>query len=110
MNETKTVWHPYPETQPNFYEPVLITMERLDGSRFVAIDLLHLVPYLSVGKCWSYETDEQIVVAWAELPEPYTEKVVDMHQDAVIARKYLQGDPETLKILHIFYEKKDEYR
>lgn len=71
MNGTKTVWHPYPETQPNFYEPVLITMERLDGSRFVAIDLLHLVPYLSVGKCWSYETDEQIVVAWAELPQPY---------------------------------------
>lgn len=28
----------------------------------------------------------------------------DMHPDAITARKYMEGDPETVKALHIFEE------
>lgn len=41
----------------------------------------------------------------AEPPEPYCPKEPeDMHPDAVTARKYIAGDPETIKALSIFDE------
>ena len=48
-------------------------------------------------------TDPEDVLAWAELPKPYKPpKPMDMHPDAVFARKYMAGDPETVKKAHLF--------
>ena len=65
---------------------------------------------------WEYEDNcilnngiDFIVTAWAELPEPYNpEEPEDNHPDAITARKYAEGDPETVKALHIFDEQKNE--
>lgn len=93
-------WKPYPENKPSDedeYQDFLITI--FDGSNTsVTID-----QWLSVG-CWDRYLDFE-VIAWAEKPEPYKpQEPLDMHPDAITARKYAEGDPETVKALHIFDE------
>lgn len=74
---TNVDWKPYPETKPEFYEPVLVTLEYPDGSKSVAIDFLHRSPNPKITHCWTYESDEQEIIAWAKLPEPYRSETKD---------------------------------
>lgn len=56
-------------------------------------------------KLWECKLVTHKVIAWAEMPEPYKPpEPFDMHPDAITARKYAEGDPETVKALHIFDE------
>lgn len=89
---TKINWHPYPETKPKKDGIYLVTT--LAGD--VDTDAFQL------GDFDFYMSE---VIAWAELPEPYNPpKPIDNHPDAVTTRKYMAGDPETVKALHIFDE------
>lgn len=99
---THVDWHPYPKEKPteeDAYKDFLLTVDVGRGA-FVTKD-----QWLSVGYWDTYLQDE--VIAWAELPKPFEEKKVDMHPDAITARKYMEGDPETVKALHIFDEGKE---
>ena len=104
MSETKTKWHKYPDEQPTKLRLYLVTYKNKDHEPCIYIAL-----YFNGWRTGDL-SELKDVIAWAELPEPYAEKVVDMHQDAITARKYKEGDPETVKALHIFDEQKDEYR
>lgn len=54
-------------------------------------------------ECWVNILDRHII-AWAEKPEPYQPEQEDNHPDALTAKKYVEGDPETVKALTIFDE------
>lgn len=41
---THVDWHPYPETRPDLYKPVLVTLSYSDGYEVVDIDELHFSP------------------------------------------------------------------
>lgn len=89
---TKINWHSYPETKPKKDGTYLVTT--LAGD--VDTDAFQL------GDFDFYMSE---VIAWAELPEPYKpEELEDNHPDAITARKYAEGDPETVKALRIFDE------
>lgn len=95
---THVDWHPYPDEMPDSGKDYLVTVENRDGVRRIEIaHFMYLTAWLGLGA--------EYVVAWAEQPEPYKEpELLDMHQDAITARKYMEGDPETVKALHIFDE------
>lgn len=99
---THVDWYPYPKEKPTEEKEYLVSFYNLAEKRS-GVDLDFYVPE---SDCWDILDDGVYtrVYAWAEKPEPFEEKKVDMHQDAITARKYLQGDPETLKIIHIFEE------
>lgn len=96
-------WHPYPDEKPteqDAYKDFLLTVD-IGSGPFVTKD-----QWLPIGYWDTYLYKE--VIAWAEMPEPYRPtNPLDMHQDAVTARKYSEGDPETVKALHIFEESKE---
>lgn len=66
MSETKTVWHPYPEVplpETEFAKLYLVTAVAEYGE-----------PYVRTAFGWQnfdMYKGEFIVLAWAELPEPY---------------------------------------
>ena len=95
---THVDWQPYPEEKPPCTDDYLITIKK--GRK------------LCVTKdCYDINEGEfeiefnTKIIAWAEMPEPYKpEEPEDNHPDAITARKYMEGDPETVKALHIFDE------
>ena len=97
---THVDWHPYPEYKPKesgyyFYTFQIGTIGGPVGLGFFDE---------GIGE---FEYNEDIVIAWAEInyPEPYRPpEPDDNHPDAITARKYAEGDPETVKALHIFDE------
>lgn len=92
---TKINWHQYPLELPDSGKNYLVTVEAEDGFRYVYTAMFMYVTGWLVDK----------VIAWAELPDPYRPpEPEDNHPDAVTARKYMSGDPETVKALHIFDE------
>lgn len=96
---TKVNWHQYPDEMPDSGKDYLVTIEGPDGTRFVCMShFMYLTEWIKPNKYFK-------VIAWAELPEPYKpEEPEDNHPDAITARKYAEGDPETVKALHIFDE------
>lgn len=51
-----------------------------------------------------FEYNDCLAIAWAEIDYPEPFEPDDNHPDAITARKYAEGDPETVKELHIFDE------
>lgn len=74
---THVDWHPYPETKPDFYKPVLVTLSYSDGYKVVEIDELHSSPYLKKKEIWGFDRPGRKITAWAELPEPYKQEAQD---------------------------------
>lgn len=70
MSETKVIWHKFPDEKPKIKEnesrDYLITVSYL-GRILVKKD------YWLGGGRW-YEYNGYDVLAWAELPDPYTER------------------------------------
>ena len=98
---TQVEWHPYPKEKPSEEKQYLISFyvykEKRSGVDIEFYDPDH--------DDWGIYDDGVYtrVTAWAERPEPYKEpEPLDMHPDAITARKYALGDPETVKALHIF--------
>lgn len=112
MSETKTVWHPFDHrdksTHPKTETYYLVTLNPFLNSYPVVSDFWKSITAcnedLSKFETVSFwEKYGHQVLAWAEMPEPYRPtNPLDMHQDAITARKYALGDPETVKALHIF--------
>lgn len=68
---TNVDWHQYPETRPDLYKPVLVTLSYSDGYEVVDIDELHFSPVLKKKEIWGFDRHDRKITAWAELPEPY---------------------------------------
>lgn len=96
---THVDWHPYPEEKP---------LEKDTWKRFLVTIMLRDGPCVVEEDTWFVDDFEEwgfFVIAWAKLPEPYRPpEPEDNHPDAVTARKYMSGDPETVKALSIFDE------
>ena len=95
-------WHKWPKEKPakgSDRNKFLLTFKTKKGSYYTSMG-----EWYDKYKEWaSFSFDE--VIAWAELPEPYKpEELEDNHPDAITARKYAEGDPETVKALRIFDE------
>lgn len=100
---TQVDWHPYPKEKPTEEKQYLISFYVYKEKRS-GVDIEFYDPdHDDWGIC-----DDGVytrVTAWAEPPEPYTPaKAEDNHPDAITARKYMSGDPETVKALHLFDE------
>lgn len=99
--KNKIVWHPYPTERPG---------DHFEFSKLLLVTCVHQkTGHAIVWTMWSNvgggfsEDDEVKVVAWAEMPAPYEPaEPEDKHPDAIIARKYAAGDPETLRQLGLF--------
>lgn len=66
MSETKIVWHKYPDDVPSRYDKYLVSIQSPTGAIFV--DVLF---YSDFAKSWMDLCTLDLVLAWAELPEPY---------------------------------------
>lgn len=64
---TQVNWHPYPKERPAKHETYLVTVESVWGNRYVAFDFYR-------GR---WDNFSRIVIAWAELPEPYEQEGED---------------------------------
>lgn len=99
---THVEWHQYPkETPTKEMDEVefLLTFKASDGFLYTSSG-----EWYEKNKEWDTLYSDE-VIAWAEMPEPYCPKEPeDNHPDAVTARKYMSGDPETVKALSIFDE------
>lgn len=98
--EQKIIWHPYPTERPGDY---------FEFSKLLLVTCVHRkTGHAIVWTMWSNvgggfsEDDDMKVVAWAEMPAPYVPEPQDTHQDAEIARKYVERDPEALRQLGLF--------
>ena len=96
---TRVNWHPYPEEKPTKKDRYLINLDDGNGYQYITIATFYKDTF------WESGVIDHIVIAWAELPEPYIPpQPEDNHPDAITARKYMSGDPETVKALSIFDE------
>ena len=100
---THVDWHPFDyrktATHPTERRLYLVTLKFSSAEKMVSSLL-----YYKDKKRFSAAYDG-CIIAWAELPEPYNpEEPEDNHPDAITARKYAEGDPDTVKALHIFDE------
>lgn len=95
-------WHPFPKEKPKKKGRYLVTAFDSEDKT--------VKPYVIVDrwrKKWGHfwATPDWDVLAWAKMPKPYRKPdQEDMHPDAITARKYNEGDPETIKRLGIFDE------
>mgnify|MGYP000301432249 CR=1 FL=1 len=104
---SKAKWHPFPREKPDKEGFYLVTIKN-NSTGTVTIDL----NFWGVHSFWSQNGKTEpgflsfngfSILAWMELPEPYEPpEPEDMHPDAVAARAYTAGDPETVKRLTIF--------
>lgn len=96
---THVDWHPFDyrdkSTHPKAQAYYLVTVQFSSGVRLVVS-----LPYY--WRKQRFAKYDGCIIAWAELPEVYKPEPVDNHPDAVTARKYMSGDTETVKALHIF--------
>ena len=69
MSETKTIWHPYPETKPTKKDRYLINLDDGNGHQYITIATFYKDTF------WENGAIDHIVIAWAELPEPYRPEV-----------------------------------
>ena len=100
---TKVNWHPYPKEKPPKTGDYLVTWLSLHTYRFPWVTIREFNAITNKFDC--EDGRYYIALAWAEMPEPYKpEEPEDNHPDAITARKYAEGDPETVKALHIFDE------
>ena len=98
-------WHPYPKEKPPKEGGYLITVYYDEsksfpfepGDKWVTTD-----DFCVIDGALRFLSDPD-VIAWAVLPEPYDPPDPwDTHPDAITCRKYMEGDPETVKELEIF--------
>lgn len=66
MSEAKIVWHKYPDEVPQRFNEYLVSIQSPTGEIFV--DVLF---YSDFAKSWLDLGILDLVLAWAELPEPY---------------------------------------
>ena len=66
MNELKIVWHPYPQEKTK-EEGYYLTAVRVAGTNYINKD-----SYCINKKHEYFAYGNSFVIAWAELPEPYT--------------------------------------
>ena len=66
MSETKTVWHPYPKLKPKEEGQYLITL------RVGTTDYIDTDSYCINKNHGIFLRYNHFVIAWTELPEPYT--------------------------------------
>lgn len=96
---THADWHPYPDEKPTKKDRYLINIDDGNGHKYITIATFYKDTF------WENGAIDHIVIAWAELPEPYRPpEPEDNHPDAITTRKYVENDPETVKALHIFDE------
>lgn len=95
MSENNVMWHRYPEEIPHGNVPYLVTIKH-NMRNFVRIT------YLGEGG-W----DEEVVIAWAELPKPYDKRRT---RDVKVKwHPYPEGKPSSLTrdyLVTYIYEKK----
>ncbi len=100
MNTTK--WHPLPQEKPEKEGFYLVTSKN-ETTGAVTIDLNHWGFHTPGGEPDFFPHKGYSILAWAEQPKPYEPpEPEDNHPDAVAARAYTAGDPETVKRLTIF--------
>lgn len=71
MSETKVKWHPYPEEKPTKKDRYLISIDDGNGHQYITIATLYKDIF------WESGVIDHIVIAWADLPEPYRPEVND---------------------------------
>ena len=67
--ETKVKWHPYPKEKPKREGDYLLTL-MIDNHRYIRFGYYDIFKKRS---CF-LGTNEMYIIAWAELPKPYTEE------------------------------------
>ena len=67
MSETKTVWHPYPKEKPKEDDQYIVTVSTRHALFTTTCN------WITRKNIFEDYWDE-LVAAWAELPEPYKEK------------------------------------
>ena len=65
--KTKVIWHPYPKEKPKRNDKYLVSIKRTKRS---STDAFYWDKLLDFG-----ERLNEIVYAWAEMPEPYKEEI-----------------------------------
>lgn len=95
-------WHPFPDEEPPEGKKLLVTwIDNLGKNRVVTLGVWG---DKEKGGLFHHPYDWLATpIAWMLCPEPYeTPEPEDMHPDAITCRKYMEGDPETVKELEIF--------
>ena len=69
MSENKVVWHPYPQEKPknNSVKPYLVTIMCFSET------IVDMEYYEDDSFKWCKSKEDERVIAWAELPDPYKE-------------------------------------
>lgn len=68
---THVDWHPYPEEKPTKKDRYLISIDDGNGHQYITIATLYKDIF------WESGVIDHIVIAWADLPEPYRPEVND---------------------------------
>lgn len=66
---TQVNWHPYPEEKPTKKDRYLISLDDGNGHQYITIAAFYKDIF------WGSGVIDHIVIAWAELPEPYRPEV-----------------------------------
>ena len=95
---TKVEWHPYPKETPEEHEIlsqffVTVKMKGINGQTVTKTEFGRWMPSVSkTGSSYCFgKPKSQEVTAWAriDMPDPYEE--LDMHPDAIAARRYMEN-------------------
>ena len=93
-------WRRYPATKPEAKGRYLVTLDDGNGHQHITICAWNL------GIFWGYGPLDDLVTAWQPLPEAFVDpEKADPnynHPDEITRRKYVAGDPETMRRLSIF--------
>lgn len=97
---TKVNWRKFPESKPKKKGKYLVTV--FDSEDQTVKPRVIVARWRKkTGQFWG--VPDWNILAWMEFPAPYEPpEPEDMHPDAITARNYMEGDPETLKRLGIF--------
>ena len=102
------LWHALPGELPPMPGTYMVTRRnRQTGKVSVFFDVYAVFSSSPVSseKAAFLSTEDWEVLAWANFPEPYRPpEPEDNHPDAITAREYMAGDPETIRRLSIFDE------
>lgn len=96
----KNAWKKYPDEKPSKKDRYLVTLDDGNGHQHISIATFYMDTF------WENGAIDNIVTAWQELPPPFVDPEKNTpnywHPDEITARKYVEGDPETLRRLGIF--------